>query len=435
MLALSRTVVAASVDTSSDEPAWVKDLVVRPGYAVTLAADNLVGVRHLESDGAGRIYASRPYAPPAQGERRSTNGEILCLRDRDGDGYFEWRETFVTGPVTLHGLCFVPDAPLDGKPVPPGSGTLWYSTSGSIWKARDSDGDGKADLNIEVVKEGSLPSGGANWWRSVVVVDGRLYTSIGDTANITDESESERQKIWSFSLDGADKRLFASGLRSTEKLRARPGSKAGTALLWGADQGSDWFGRVLGEKPGEGGTGQPFSERYPPDEINVYVEGGHYGHPFLVGDRVPRPEFSSKSDLVTWAAKTTVPAHNLPAHAGAGGFCFLDPVISARFAARPGVIPTESSKTGPAMDMIVACHGSWSTTEPSGYSLERVLFDQVEDRPIGHVTLVRGVVKGKDGKWRPLIRPADVVHAADGTVLFSCDMNGLILRVSGVRKP
>jgi len=193
---------------------------------------------------------------------------------------------------------------------------------------------------------------------------------------------------------------------------------------------------VLGERPGEGGTGQPFSEKYPPDEINVYVEAGHYGHPFLVGDRVPRPEFAAKSDLVTWAAKTSVPAYSLTAHAGAGGFCFLDPAVVERLASRSGVLPVElNAGAGRAADMIVACHGSWSTTEPAGYSLERVLFDPVENRPVGHVTLVRGVVKGKDGKWKPLIRPVDVVHAADGTLLFSCDMNGVILRVSGVRKP
>ena len=434
MLAITRGTLSAV--PAAPEPAWIKDLVIRPGYAVSLAADNLPGLRHLESDGAGRLFVSRPYAPPPEGQRRSTNGEILCLRDRDGDGFFEWRETFVSGPVTLHGLCFVQDTPADGKPVLPGAGWLWYSTSGSIWKARDSDGDGKADLNIEVVKEGSLPSGGANWWRSILVAGDRLYTSIGDTANITDEPDSERQKIWSFALDGTDKRLFASGLRNTEKLRTRPtAAPALPILLWGVDQGSDWFGRILGEKPGEGGTGQPFSETYPPDEINIYTHDSHHGHPFLVGDRVPRPEFSAKSDLVTWAAKSTVPAHNLPAHAGAGGFCFLDPAISARLAARPGALPAELSTATPVADMIVACHGSWSTTKPAGYSLERVLFDPVENRPIGHVTLVRGVVKANDDKWKPLLRPVDVVHAADGTILFSCDMNGVILRVSGVRKP
>lgn len=437
-------------------PSWLKDLTVRPGYTVSLAATDLTNLRHIESDGAGRLFVSRPYAPPPEGQRRSTNGDILCLRDRDGDGFYEWRETFVTGPVTLHGLCFVQDPAAPGKPTLPGAGWLWYSASGSVWKARDTDGDGKADQNIEILKEGSLPSGGANWWRAIFVSGDRLYTAIGDTANITDETDTERQKIWSFALDGSDKKLFASGLRSTEKLRLRPAlnstnphNPTSSALeLWGVDQGSDWFGRILGEKPGEGGTGQPISDRLPPDEINVYTQNGFYGHPYLVGDRIPRPEFSAKSDLADWATKTTTPRYNLPAHARAAGFCFLDPAITARLAAAPGRLPTElgnqpRNQPGDQLggtDLVVACNGSWTTSEPAGYSIERVLFDPHEDRPIGHVTLVRGIVKSMDpatkrARWTPLIRPVDIVQAADGSLFFTCDMNNMVLRISGVRKP
>jgi glucose/arabinose dehydrogenase len=423
-------------------PTWLKDLTVRPGYTVSLAASDVSNLRHVESDGASRLFVSRPYAPPPEGQRRSTNGDILCLRDRDGDGFYEWRETFVTGPVTLHGLCFVQDSAAPGKPALPGAGWLWYSTSGSIWKARDNDGDGKADENIEVLKDGSLPSGGANWWRAILVTESRLFTAIGDTANITDESDTDRQKIWSFALDGSDKKLFASGLRSTEKLRLRPTGKPRPPAieLWGVDQGSDWFGRILGEKPGqnpdEPGAGQPMTETLPPDEINVYTESSFYGHPFLVGDRIPRPEFAAKSDLADWAARTTSPKHSLPAHAGASGFCFLDPDITSRLAARPGALPNELG----GLDLVVACHGSWNTPNPAGYSIERVLFDPVEDRPIGHVTLVRGIRRTEDpatkrARWTPLIRPVDIVQAADGSLLFTCDMNNMILRISGVRKP
>jgi glucose/arabinose dehydrogenase len=255
----------------------------------------------------------------------------------------------------------------------------------------------------------------------------RILTGIGDTANITVEPESERQAIWSFALDGTDKRPFASGLRTTEKLRVR----SGTDHVWGVDQGSDWFGRGLGEKPGEGGTGQPFTEAFPPDEINRYVQGGFYGHPYLVGDRVPRPEFASKSDLTEWAAKTIVPEATLPAHAGAAGFCFLDPAIEDHVAGRPTALPSELARNAPGADMIVACHGSWSTPSPAGYSLERVLFDPVTGTPIGTVTLLRGVKRSADGKWTPLVRPVDVAHLADGSLLFSCDMNGMLLRVVG----
>jgi glucose/arabinose dehydrogenase len=421
--------VVQGYSASPQPPAWLGEVVMRPGYRVALAARDLPGIRHVETDRANRVFVSRPYAPPAEGERRSTRGEILTLRDRDGDGLFEWRETFVSGPVTLHGLFWVADESKPGMPALPGAGWLWYATSGGVWKARDADGDGKAEETVEILKEGSLPSGGANWWRSLLVANvggtPRLLTGVGDTANITLEPETERQSIWSFALDGSDKRLFASGFRSTEKLLTRPG----TAEVWGVDQGSDWFGRGLGEKPAEGVTGQPFTEMFPPDEVNRIIEGGFYGHPFLAGDRVPRPEFMARRDLAEWAAKTITPEAALPAHAGASGFCFLDPGIQARVAARPAALPREMTRSG--TDMIVACHGSWSTPRPAGYSLERILFDPVTDKPVGRVTILQGTKSAADGKWTPLVRPVDVTHAADGSLIFSCDMNGMLFRVTG----
>ena len=125
-------------------------------------------------------------------------------------------------------------------------------------------------------------------------------TGVGDSGNITDELDSERQKIWRFDLDGSNKRLFVSGIRNTEKLRLRPGSNE----IWGADHGSDNFGARLGERMGRR---QPVTDWNPPDELNHYVEGGFYGHPFIVGDKLPRYEYREREDILDLAARTTPP--------------------------------------------------------------------------------------------------------------------------------
>src|SRR5437660_1431776 len=111
-------------------------------------------------------------------------------------------------------------------------------------------------------------------------------------AKPTDESTSapERQKIWKFDLKGENKKLFCTGVRNTEKLRIRPGTKE----IYGCDHGSDNFGLTLGEKKGY----QPLTDAMPPCEFNHYVEGGFYGHPFVVGNKVPRPEFEKKEDIL-----------------------------------------------------------------------------------------------------------------------------------------
>ena len=68
---------------------------VRPGYRVTLAAEGIDSARFLEFGEGGTLYVSIP-----------TRGEILSLRDEDGDGAFEKKTTFVSGYASAHGMCW-----------------------------------------------------------------------------------------------------------------------------------------------------------------------------------------------------------------------------------------------------------------------------------------------------------------------------------------
>jgi len=393
-------------------PAPPQGITCRPGYTLTVAVDDLARARFLEVDPDGVLYVSRPEVPPGPGERRSRGGDITRLEDADGDGFYERRTTFVQGPTSLHGLCLAPDES--------GAMWLWYSTSGSIRKARDTSGDGVADENIAVIPDGMLPSGGVHWWRSLLVAHGTIYTSIGDSGNITDETASERQKIWTFDLSGKNKKPFAGGIRNTEKLRLRPGTRE----VWGLDHGSDWFGRTLDEDPANPAKGQPITDRYPPEEINHYEEGKFYGHPFIAGEVIPRFEFLDKSDLIELAARNTAPRLSMPAHWAGNGFTFLDPQVVKTSAGKPGAMPSDH-----AGDMIACYHGSWNRTQPAGYCVVRVIFDPIEQRPIGYVTLVDGLRRGPGDRATPVIRPVDAVQVPDGSVLFSCDMTGRVYRI------
>ncbi|MGE0176362.1 MAG: sorbosone dehydrogenase family protein [Phycisphaerales bacterium] len=353
---------------------------VRPGFKITLAADNIRGARFLEFDDAGTLYLSIP-----------TSGTILSLKDANADGVYqpEERQDFVTGYESVHGLCWQ-------------DGWLWFAQTGAIHRARDTNADGKADETETIIPQGRLPSGGGHWWRSLLVTDAFIYTSIGDSGNITDERNSERQKIFRFRKDGSAKVEFASGIRNTEKLRLRPG----TNEVWGVDHGSDWFGREYGE----GRRGQPITDRNPPDEFNLYLEGHFYGHPFITGNRVPRLEFRGKEDLVGLAEQTTPPEWLFGAHWAANGWTFVT-----------------TDAVGASGDAFVATHGSWNSSVRVGYSVERVLFDPVTGKPFGMQRIVSCL---PPGGGRPLARPVDCAEAPDGTVLFSCDSTGRIYRIS-----
>ncbi len=351
---------------------------VREGLRLSVAVADIEKARFMAFGPDGALFVSLPDA-----------GQIKACRDENNDGFYERATTFVKGHPTVHGLFWY-------------EGWLWFTESGAIFKARDTTGDGVADDQQPVIPEGQLPKGG-HYWRSILIHKGRLYTSIGDSGNITDESATDRQRIWTYSLDGKDKKLFISGIRNTEKLVVRPG----TDEIWGMDHGSDWFGREIERENNP--HGQPITDLNPPDEMNHYIEGGFYGHPFLVGTRVPRYEYMRRPDIVELAAKTIPPAWATGAHWAPNAMTFYT----------GNQFPAQRSD-----DAFVAYHGSWNRQKKAGYCVTRVLFDQ--GRPYGELIYVNFLTS--DGKV--LGRPVDVVVAPDGSLLISDDERGRIYRLS-----
>jgi glucose/arabinose dehydrogenase len=360
----------------------VPEFWVRDGYRVTLAADKLDEARFIEFDDKGTLYVSQP-------KRKM----IVALRDADGDGAFETAAEFVTDKPAVHGMHFY-------------DGWLWFTQSGAIHKARDTNGDGKADETVTIVDQ-DLPSGGGHWWRTICVDDQGFYTSIGDDGNINEHVDDERCRIYRFNLDGTGKREFASGLRNTEKLRLRPGSND----LYGADHGSDNYGKKFGEERGV----QPITDLNPPCEFNRYVDGGFYGHPYVTANKLPRLEFMDRRgiDLVELANRTIAPVWNLGGHVAPNGWTFV----------------TKDTLTGQPGDALVALHGSWNSTKKVGYAVEHVMFDAATGEPYGARPLV---VTISDDARNVMARPCDVAEAADGSVLFTDDANRKIYRIAKV---
>jgi len=368
---------------SAQETAVDPGIKVRKGFTLTVVESSVKSPRFMTFDDRGTLYVSLPGS-----------GEIKSLRDDNHDGYYETVKTFVSGYPTVHGMYFY-------------NGWLWFTQTGAIFKAMDSDHDGVADKTETVIPKGKLPSGGGHWWRPVLIHNNRLYTAIGCSGNISIDEGTGRQKIWSYNLQGGDKQLFISGIRNTEKLLVRPG----TDEIWGMDHGSDWFGRYLEDKSDTGG--QPITDYNPPGEMNHYVKGGFYGHPFIVGDRVPRYEYMDRPDIVELAAKTIVPEWSTGAHWAPNAMVFYT-----------GKQFPESYKG----DAFVAFHGSWNRSQKAGYCVSRVLFDQ--GHPYGELKYVDFLTP--DGQ--ALGRPVDVEVAPDGSLLISDDAGNKIYRLSWTGK-
>jgi len=365
--------------------------IVRQGYSVTTLVRDLRGCRFMEfgpsaEDGSATLYVSRMTG--AIDAFKYAKGELTPLG------------AFVTGKPSVHGLCYH-------------DGWLWFSTTDAIHKARNPDKDGKAQEVVTVIS--GLPGRSGHWWRSILVTSDSIYTSVGDPGNIDDQTKTDREKIWKYTLDGTSRELFCSGIRNTEKLRIRPGSEE----IWGLDHGSDWFGGKVGDEDGN----QPITDLNPPDEFNRYVKDGFYGHPFITGNRVPRYEYLDRKDIHELAAKTITPEWAIGAHWATNGFCFVDPKVNDATHALPGEL---------SGDAIIACHGSWNSSRKVGYCVARIIFDkdprfgQGFGKPIG----LQKLVSTLDATGKQRARPVDIVQAPDGAILFSSDDPGRIYRLT-----
>lgn len=353
----------------------VPDFWVRPGFNVSLVAEHLENARFMAFDGNGTLYLSRPNV-----------GDIVMLRPNDGK--YEVTGTFVENLSKPHGMYFK-------------NGVMWFTSDGKVSHATASP-DGKQPAKDVVDVLTGLPQGG-HWWRSILVTDDGFYTSIGDDGNINDLTGNDREKIWHFNLDGSGKELYCGGIRNTEKLWVRPG----TSRIFGCDQGSDWFGQQVGDHEGF----QPVTDYNPPEEFNEYVKGGFYGHPFVVGNRIPRYEWiKQRKDIDEIAAKTIPPAWCLGPHWAADGWTFLN----------HSKMPADFDR-----DAVIAFHGSWNRSTKAGYRIERVMFDKTLDVPVGDQMLVGTI----DAHGRVVGRPVDAVQAPDGSILFSDDQTNRIYRL------
>tara|TARA_E500000331_G_C17193108_1_gene685819 strand:+ start:4 stop:1212 length:1209 start_codon:yes stop_codon:yes gene_type:complete len=356
---------------------------VRPGFELTVAESTIKKPRFLEFDDQGTLFVSVP-----------AKGKIQACRDEDGDGIYESVTTYVEGYKTgkiLQAMQFY-------------KGWLWFADMTSIYKSRDLDHDGQSDEVIEVIGEDQLPiTGGGHKWRALLIHEDLIYTHVGDQGNATDEpiTENDRKKIWTFNLDGSGKSLFASGIRNTEELCIRPG----TDEVWGVDHDIDTLALKLESKHPK--FGQPITDHNPPAELNHYVKGGFYGHPYILGKNMPNLNYLDHPDLIEMASKNVIPEWVMPAHCSGNGMTFY----------QGKMIP------GAYGDAFVAFKGGWNAKQKVGYCVSRILFEF--GHPYGEQKIVNFLKNGDE----VLGRPTDCEQAPDGSILFTDDNKNKIYRI------
>jgi glucose/arabinose dehydrogenase len=362
--------------------------IVPEGFTVNLFAENIDNPRQALSLPNGDLMVVSQQS-----------GALLLLRDADRDGRAEWVQRYAGGfnkpnGVVLRGeeLLITDQDGIWAMRYQPGS----IRTSGSqprraaevpAGQRAAEPMDGQRLLTAKGVFGAVL--GHAN--RDIEIgPDGRLYVGVGSSGNIGIEPEP-KATIQSFSADGKDQRTLASGLRNPVGLAFHPD----TGELWAAVQERDGVG-----------------DRLVPDFLTQVKLGAFYGYPYAYIGPNPQPEFARMSPDKVEA--TVRPDLLFEPHSAAMDFVFY------------------SGPDAPADyrgDAIVALKGSWNRSDPTGYKIVRVKFEN--GKPVGwYDNFMTGFwVEGDD---RAVVwgRPADVAQAPGGVLYVVDDTGGTIWRVA-----
>lgn len=330
------------------------------GFRIDIFAKDLGAVRVLVRDPAGTMVASIPKA-----------GLVIALPDTDKDGKADRSVPILENLSQPHGLAF--------------AGDRFFVAENDQVTSYVYDGATHTTTDRTVVM--SLPGSGSHLTRSLFVHNDRLLVAIGSSCNACEESDDLRGSIQSIALDGTNPRPFATGLRNSVFQARHPL----TGEIWGTEMGRDLLGDDL-----------------PPDEINILREGADYGWPYCYGGNIHDQTVDPGQGV-----DCTTPAHepstiDLPAHSAPLGLTFL----------HGSGWPDDWQN-----NLIVAFHGSWNRTVPTGYKLVRY---QADDQGILQASdFVSGWLTPEGALGRPVSLLAD----PDGNLYLSDDKANLIYRI------
>jgi glucose/arabinose dehydrogenase len=151
----------------------------------------------------------------------------------------------------------------------------------------------------------------------------------------------------------------------------------------------------------------PDHENLPPDALEIVQADGNYGWPYCYG-RASNPEYPDEAGR---CASMIAPALAFQAHSAPLGIAFL-----------AGATQFPAEYRG---DALVAFHGSWNRSIPTGDKIVRVHI--VRGLPVSYDDFITGWQRHDGSRWG---RPVDVLVARDGSVLVSDDDAGTIYRVT-----
>ncbi len=346
-------------------------LTLPSGFTISIFAKDLTAPRVIISDEAGRLLASITSA-----------GKVVALPDKNQDGVADEVITVLNKLNNPHGLAMQ----CEGEKC-----SLYVAESDKL-SVYDYDKEKAAATNGKKIVD--LSSGGRHFTRTLQFLPGnsdKLLISVGSSCDVCNESDWQRAKILVVDIKTGELKIFASGLRNSVFMTEHPA----TGKIWATEMGRDFLGDNL-----------------PPDEINIIEEEKNYGWPICYGKNIHDTVF----DKNVYIRNPCMEPFEIPSQ--------ID--ISAHSA--PLGLDFVSENSGWPKDyennLLVAYHGSWNRSVPTGYKIVRYKFDAdgnyLDEEDFISGWLARGEVLG---------RPAGILFF-DGAAYVSDDKAGVIYRIT-----
>ncbi len=335
---------------------------ILPGsFKAGVFAANIPNARDLEFSPDGTLLVSL-----------TSQGKVVALPDTNGDGKADEVVEVVSRLDRPHGIAFY-------------QGKLYIAFLTGVNRYAWNEENLSATFEKKII---DIPYNGGHFSRSLVFdKTGKLFVTIGSSCNVCDEKNEWLASVIVTDKDGSNARVFAKGLRNSVFLAMNPG----THELWAADMGRDFLGDDL-----------------PPEEINIIREGTNYGWPICYGNKVHDTNFDKNVYIRNPCEDTVAPIYEFQAHSAPLGITFIQ---SAQF-------PPQWQG-----DLLVAYHGSWNRSIPTGFKVVRM---DVEGNTVkGEEDFITGFLDGSTASGRPV----DLVFDSQGSLFLSDDKAGAVYKI------
>ena len=364
------------------------------GFAVDLVASGPAGPCVIRVAPNGDLFVADSEA-----------NTIRVYRVASGSARPVKSETYASGLNKPFGIAFYP--------LGPNPEWVYVANTDGVIRFPYENGDLKASGKPEEIVE-KIPST-HHWMRDLVFSpDGkRMFLSVGSGSNVAQDmfpepqiegglkawkktkplgaawdTEERRADVLSFTPEGKDEKIFATGLRNCAGLTVQPA----TGELWCAVNERDEIGDDV------------------PLEYATHIkEGAFYGWPwFYIGGNEDPHHKGERPDLKD---KVTVPDVLIEAHSAPLQIAFYD----------GDSFPTEYKG-----DAFVTLHGSWNRGQRSGNKVVRLRFK--DGKPTGeYEDFLTGFVISNEKAWGS---PVGIAVGQDGVLFVTEDGSGTIWRVS-----